>query len=130
MERAGVEERRRAAAEAAALVEIVETGDAVLAVALFVEHQPHGYAHPEELRGLDAARGLPRLVDDQVAIVERLDAEEVELEVGRRVERGGQLGEIVVEQARVEALDGDAVLEVLLEGALVGRLQGADAVAT
>jgi hypothetical protein len=65
-------------------------------------------------------RGLLRLVDDEVAIVEGLDAEEVELEVGGRVEGGAELGEIVVEEAGVEALDGDAVLEVFLEGALVG----------
>src|SRR5204863_6735376 len=52
---------------------------------------------------------------------------EVELEVGRGIERGGELREIVIEEAGVEALDGDAVLEVLLEGALVGGLEGADA---
>ena len=43
------------------------------------------------------------LVDDEVAVVEGLDAEEVELEVGGRVERGGEAGEVVVEQLRVEA---------------------------
>ena len=39
------------------------------------------------------------------------------------------LREVVVEQARIEALDRDAVLEVFLEGALVGGLERADAVA-
>ena len=84
VQRAGVEERRRAAAEAAALVEAVEGDDARLAVALLVEAEAHRHAHPEELRRLDAAVPAAGLVDDQVAVIERLDAEEVELEVGGR----------------------------------------------
>jgi len=78
---------------------------------------------------LDAAGGFLGFVDDQVAIVERLDAEEVEFQVGRGVERGAEFGEVVVEQTRVKAFDGDAVLEIFLEGALVEVLQFANAVA-
>ena len=55
---------------------------------------------------------LPGLVHDEVAIVERLDAEEVELEVGGGIEGGGELVEVVVEQRGREALDLDAALEV------------------
>ena len=68
------------------------------------------------------------LVHDQVAVVEGLDAEEVELQVGGGIERRGQPGEVVLEQPGVEALDRDAVLQVLAEGALVEVLQLADAV--
>src|SRR5262249_44148999 len=77
--RAGSEERGRARAEAAALVERIEAGDPVLAVLRLVEEEAHGDAHPEELRRLDAARrGFVCLIDDEVAVVERLDAEIVE----------------------------------------------------
>ncbi len=59
---------------------------------------------------------LAGLVDDEVAVVERLDAEEVEVEVGGRVEGVGELVEVVVvEELGVEALDLDAVLEVGLK---------------
>ena len=129
VQRAGVKQRRRAGTEAAALVEFVEAGDAGFAVAFFVEHQAHRYAHPEELRGLDALRILLRFVDDQITIVHCLNAEEVELEVGRRIEDGGEFREIVVEETGIQALDGDAVLKVFLEGTLVGGLEGTNAVA-
>jgi hypothetical protein len=69
------------------------------------------------------------LVDDEVAVVDGLDAEEVELEVGGGVEGGGELVEVVLEEARVEALDLDATVEVAAEGAAGGSAQGADAVA-
>jgi hypothetical protein len=79
-------------------------------------------------RRTGASRGAWRacfgLVDDEVAVVEGLDAEEVELEVGGGIEGGGELVEVVLEEARVEALDLDAALEVLAEGALVEVLQG------
>src|SRR5207249_1599361 len=60
--------------------------------------------------------------------VHRLDAEEIELEVGRRIEGGNEFHEVELEEAGVEALDGDAVLEVFPKRALVEVLQLADAV--
>jgi len=119
LKRVGVLEQKRRA-----LVEGVEAGGFALAVGGLVEGEAHGDAHPEELRRLEALRGLLGFVDDEVAIVEGLDAEEVELEVGGRIEGGGELGEIEVEEAGVEALDGDAVLEVFLERAAGGRPSG------
>ena len=51
------------------------------------------------------------LVDDQVAVVERLEPEEVEAEVGGRVERRGEPIEVVAEQRRIDTADLDAALE-------------------
>ena len=56
----------------------------------------HGDAHPEELGGLKPAVFFGRFVDDEVSVLERLDTEEVEVHVGRRVEGGGQFIEIVI----------------------------------
>ena len=128
MQRAGVEQGRRGATEAAALVEIVEREHAGFAVAFFAEEEAHGDAHPEELRGLEAAGFLTSLVDDEVAIVEGLHAEEVEIEVGGGVEGVGEALEVVVEELAVDALDVGTVGEVLLEGFLVELLQLAGAV--
>src|SRR5690606_36769738 len=125
----GVEKGRRGGAEAAALVEAVERNDLVFALLLLVEEEAHGDAHPEELGRLEAAGGFHRLVDDEVTIVEGLDAEEVELEVGGRVELRGERIEIVFEEARAVALDRDAVLDGLAEGVDVELLQLGDAVA-
>ena len=122
MQRARVEERRGAAAETAALVELVKPGDPGLTVALLIEHQAHRNAEPEVLGRLNPAGRLAGLVDDQVAIVERLDAQEVEFQIRRGVEDRGESGEIVIEEAGIEPLDGDAVLEVLAEAALMRRL--------
>ena len=109
---AGVEEGRRARAEAAALVEIVEADDPLFPVPCLLHKEAHGDAHPEELRRFDAAGVLAGFVDDEIAVVEGLDAEVVEVEVGGGVEGVGELLEIVLEELRAEALDRDAVLEV------------------
>ena len=89
VERARVEQRRGAAAEAAGLVEFVETNGPIFAGALlFFKEQAHRDAHPEKLRSLEALGALAGLVDDEVAIVDGLDAEKIELEVSRWIERG------------------------------------------
>jgi hypothetical protein len=57
------------------------------------DHQAHRDAHPEELGSLDALVGVTGLVDDEVAVVEGLDAEEVEVEIrgrDRSLRRGGR----------------------------------------
>ena len=66
---------------------------------LFLE-EAHGDAHPEELRGLEAAVLAAGFVDDEVAIVEGLDAEVVEVEVGGGVEGVGEFVEVVSRGAR------------------------------
>ena len=73
---AGIEQRRRAAHEVEARQHLVELDRARLAVDL-VQRQPHRDAHVERLRQLD-----PGLVDVQeIAVVQRLQAEVVELQV-------------------------------------------------
>jgi len=55
---------------------VVEADGPVLAgLLLFLEEEAHGDAHPEELGRLEPARALAGLVDDEVAVVHRLDAE-------------------------------------------------------
>ena len=89
MERAGVEQRRGAAAEAAGLVEFVEANGPIFAGALlFFKEQAHRDAHPEKLGGLEALGALAGLVDDEVTIVDGLDAEKIEFEVSRWIEGG------------------------------------------
>jgi len=129
MERAGVEERRGRAAEAAGLVERVEADDPVLAVLLLAEEEAHRDAHPEELGRLEAAGRLDRLVDDQVAVVHRLHAEELEVQVGHRVEGVGELREVVLAQVGREAADRDAAVDVGGELRAMEFLELGDAVA-
>ena len=129
MVRAAIEESGCGRAEAAALVEIVEGDDVVGAlVCVFADEEAHGDAHPEELRGFDAAVAALGFVDDQVAIVERLDAEEVEFEVCGGVEGGGEPVEVEVEEGGVVAVDFDPALETVFEGAAVEVAEGGGAV--
>ena len=129
VERAGIEEGRRAGAEAAGFVEVVEADDPVGFFRAFLDEEAHGDAHPEELRGLEAAGGFLGFVDDEVAVVEGLDAEVVEVHVRGGVDGVGEGVEVVAEEFRREAFDGDAGAEVALEGFAVGFAEAFDAVA-
>ena len=126
---AGVEQRGGAGAEAAGFVEAVEGDDALFGIAFFVDAEAHGDAHPEELGGFEALGGLGFFVDDEVAVVQGLDAEEVEVHVGSGVEGVGEAVEVELQQAGVDALDFDASGEVAAEGAAVEGGEGFDAVA-
>ena len=95
MEGAAIEEGGGAAAEAAAFVELIEADGPVVAASLFGFEEAHGDAHPEELWGLHATRLGAGFVDDEVAIVEGLNAEVVEVEVGGGVEGVGEFLEVV-----------------------------------
>ncbi len=130
MEGAGVEKRGRGGAEAATFVEIVKADGPAFCVFFFFLEETHGDAHPEKLRGLDAAVFAAGLIDDEVAIVEGLDAEVVEIEVSGGVESFGDFVEVGnFEQLGGEAFDGDAVLEVGFESGFVGLLEFVDAIA-
>ena len=107
----------------------MQADDPVLAVLLLAEEEAHRDAHPEELGRLEAAGRLDRLVDDQVAVVHRLHAEELEVEVGHRVEGGGELGEVVLAEIRREAADRDAAFDVGGELGAMEFLELGDAVA-
>ena len=129
VEGAGVEERRGGGAEAAAFVEIVEADDPVFGVRFLGLEKSHRDAHPEELGRFHAAGLVAGLVDVEVAIVEGLDAEEIEVEVGGGIEGIGEAVEVVfLENVRRDALDLDAVLEVGFEVFLVSLLERLDAV--
>ena len=82
------------------------------ALVLFLE-QPHRHPHPEELGRLQSDVLAVGLVNQQVAVVERLDTEVVEVEVGRRVERLGHGVDVVAtDQRRVDPSDFHAAGEV------------------
>ena len=115
VEGAGVEEGGRGGAEAAAFVEIVEADDPVFGVGLLGTEEAHGDAHPEELGRFETAWASCRLVDDEVAIVERLNAEVVEVEVGGGIERVGELSRSILEHVVDDAFDFDAAEEVRLK---------------
>ena len=65
---------------------------------------------------------------DQVAVVEILDADEVELEIGVGIDRVGEFVEIELGEARIEPLDLDAERDVLQERLAVRFLELVDAV--
>src|SRR3954451_18975662 len=116
MQGSRIEQSRRGTAETAGFVELIQADRPVFArFLLLFEKQTHRDAHPEKLWRLQTARAFARFVDDQIAIVERLNAEEVELEVGGRIDGRGNLREIILLQAQCEPLDGNAVIDVFRE---------------
>ena len=107
----------------------MEADDPILAALLFAEEEAHGDAHPEELRRLEAAGRLYRLVDDEVAVVHRLHAEEFEVEVRHRVEGVGELSEIVLTKVGRETADRNTAVDVGGELSAVEFLELGHAVA-
>ena len=126
---AGIEKSGGGRAEATALVEFVE-GPSLYFFLLLCGEESHGDAHPEELGRLNTAlvREAFSLIDDEVAVVQGLYTEVVELEVGRRVERLSELVDVVVFDLVVEATDFSAVFDVLLEFPLVKSFESSYAV--
>ncbi len=114
--RARVEQRRRRAHEVERRQHLVELDGARLAVDL-AQRQAHRHAHVERLRQLDA-----RLADVQeVAVVERLQAEVVELQVALGPERRAQARQVELQQLVVEQLGVDAAADELREVLGVAR---------
>jgi hypothetical protein len=107
--RARVEQRGRARHEVERREHVVELDRARLAVDL-VQRQAHRHAHEEALRQLEAAPA-DVLVDEEVAVVQRLQAEVAELQVALGLERGAQRLHVVLQQVLVEEADLDAVLD-------------------
>ena len=129
--RAGIEERRRGGAGALVLVNAVEFLRARLAFRL-KDGQAHRHAHPEDLRRLNPAaafRTIGVLDVDQVPVVEILDADEIELEIGVGIDRVGQFLEAEFPEARIETAHLDAERDVLQERLAMRFLQLIDAVA-
>ena len=96
MERAGVEERRRAADETERGEHFVELDGALVLLLAFVERQPHRDAHPEVLRRLQTAA----VVMNEIAVVERLRAHVGELLIAVETQRGGEFRQIEVQKVR------------------------------
>src|SRR5690606_32682823 len=116
MQGTGVEQRRRGTHEVEARQNLVELDGARLAVDL-VDRQAHRHAHEEALRQLDTT-----LVDVQeVAVVQRLQAEVAELQVARGIQRGRDASQIELRQTRVEQLRLDADLHIDRKGLGVAR---------
>ncbi len=106
--RARIEERGRARHEVERGQHVVELDGARLALD-FVQREAHRDAHEEALRQLEAA-SADVLVDEEVAVVERLQAEVAELKVALRLERCAQLVHVELQQGFVEEPDLHAVL--------------------
>ena len=114
MQGAAVEQRRRRTHEVEARNQVVELDGPAFPID-FIERQPHGDAHEENLRQLDATA-----VDVQeIAVVQGLQAEVAEQAVALRLQRGAQALEVVVLQARVEQFGVDAAPD---EGRQVDRI--------
>jgi hypothetical protein len=93
----------------------VELDGAGFAVDL-VQRQAHGHAHEEGLRQLDA--GLAHV--QEVAVVQGLQAQVVELQVAFGLERGAQLLQVVLQQLLVQQFVLDALLDEQREVVGVG----------
>ena len=129
VEGAGVEERGCARAEAAALCR-----DCRGEIPIPRDPSPLGGRGPwrrasRRTAGSRYGGSVAGLVDDEVAVVQRLDAEVVEVEIGGRVEGVGELVEIILKELGAEALDGDAVAQVGFKGLPVRFSETFDAVA-
>ena len=99
MQGAGVEQGRGRRHEVEGRQHAVELDGALFALD-FVDGEAHGDTHEEDLRQLDAA-----LVNVQeIAVIQGLQAEVAELQVAAGVQRGTELGQVELGQARVEQL--------------------------
>ena len=120
---AGIEQGRRRAHEVEGRQHVIELDGAPLAVDL-VQRQAHRNAHEERLRQLEAAAGaaeLRVLIDQKIAVVERLQAEVAELQVALGFQRRAELLQVVVRERFVQEADLDAVLDQAREALRVAR---------
>ena len=107
---AAVEQRRGGADKAEAAEQVVELDGACFAV-VFAQGQSHRHAHEEGLRGFDAA---PFDVD-QIAVIDGLCAQVLEVAVAFGLERGTDFFEVIAEQLGAEQVGFDAGFEQLRE---------------
>ncbi len=116
---AGVEQGRRGGHVVEGRQQVVELDGAGFFL-LFLDGQAHGDAHEEDLRQLEADVVLV----DEVAVVQRLQAEVGELLVALVVECGAQLGQVVALELGIEQFELDAFLDVGRQrlGVQVGHL--------
>src|SRR5690606_24112650 len=86
--------------------DFIELDGPRLAVDL-VERQPHGHAHEEDLRQLDALAAHVQ----EVAVVQGLQAEVAELQVAARVQGLAQARQVELRQLGIEQLGLNALLD-------------------
>ena len=111
--RARVEQRRRRAHEVERREHVVELDRARLALDL-VQREAHGDAHEEALRQLEAPPA-DVLVDEEIAVVQRLQPEVAELQVALGLQRRAERLQVVLQQRFVQEADLDPVLHELRE---------------
>ncbi len=110
--RGRVKQRRRARHEVKARQELVELDGSRFAVG-FVERKSHCHAHEERLWQFEATVGPvgSRTVNQEITVVQRLQAEEAKVEVTRMVECCTELHEVVAGELGVQQANGDAMLD-------------------
>ena len=116
--RAAVEQRGRAAHEVEGGQHLVELDGTRLALDL-VQRQPHGHAHEEGLWQLDAAL----LHVQEVAVVQGLQAEVVELVVALGLKGGAELLQVELQQFFVQQFGLHSLLDELREVVGITRSQ-------
>ena len=114
--RGRVKQCRRARHEVKARQQLIELNGTCFAICL-VQRQTHGHAHEKRLRHFEAAicTILASAVDQEVTVIQRLQAQKAELEVPRVIERRTEFGEVVAGELRVEQTNADAVLDKFRE---------------
>ena len=106
-QRSRIEQRRRRGHEVERGQQIVELDGARLAVDL-AHRKTHGDAHEERLRQFDAVAAFMQ----EVAVVQRLQSEELKRQVALRLQRRGELFQVEARQIRIEQFGLDAGLDI------------------
>ena len=115
-QRAAVEQRGGRRHEVKAREHFIELDGAGFAVD-FAQRQAHGHAHEEDLGQFDA--GLAHV--QEVAVVQGLQTDEVDLQVALGFERRGQTGQVELQELFVEQLVFNPLLDALGEEVGVTR---------
>ena len=110
MQRACVEERRCGGHKPDRAERIVKLNRTLLLIS-FISRQPHGHAHVEILRRLNASAADV----DEVTIVDRLDAHVGKLLIPFDIQRSRQLVQIELQQIRRQTIRRHALLQVIAE---------------
>ena len=100
MQRAGVEQCRRAADETERGKHFVKFNRAFVLLFAFVDRESHRDAHPKILHRFQS----PSFVMNQITVVKRLRAHVSELLVAVETQRGGEIRQIKLQQVQARAV--------------------------
>ena len=128
VERAGVKERRRARTKTAAFIKVVEAHNPVFALCRLFDEESHSDTHPEKLRRLKATRCFFRFINDEVAVVERLDSQKIEIHISGWVDGFRENIQIVSEQLWRKTLNTHSSAQITFKGLAMGITKHLDAV--